>query len=564
MEARLWHRFYDEGVPPSLSYDDLSLGELLRRAVAQHGPRDAVCFANRRIRYAELGDHVDRLATALAGFGVGPGVSVAVHLPNLPQTVIAAFAIWVCGGRVVMTNPLYTESEIEHQWTDAGCEVVITADFLLATTLAHLRGELPVRHWVVASIPEYLGWPLRWLAGVKLRRTDPPRVVPFREGADVHAFGRLVARTRSDPPRLAIDPGEPAALQYTGGTTGVSKGAVLSHRNLACNAQQVQAWLGPLVREPQVVLAALPFFHVFGLSISMLLSVRMGSTIVVAPDPRDVVGIMKLVEKHRVSVLPAVPAMLDAMSARAAAGGHDLSSVAGVFSGSAPLTEDTRRRFEQLTGAVVFEGFGLTETSPVTHCNPVRGQRKTATVGLPVPDTDVRLVDPDDATREMAQGEAGELLLKGPQVMSGYWKRPDETAAVLHDGWLSTGDLAVMDEQGYFRIVGRKKDMILCSGYNVYPDEIDRVLAEHPKVAEACTIGVPDPKRGETVKSFVVPVPGVTLEVAELDAHCREHLAAYKVPREYELRSELPKSAVLKLLRRELRDQELAKRARNA
>jgi len=259
-------------------------------------------------------------------------------------------------------------------------------------------------------------------------------------------------------------------------------------------------------------------------------------------------------------VLPAVPAMIDAVSAWPGIDTRDLTSVRAVFSGSAPLAEDSMRRFEALTGAVIFEGYGLTETSPVTHVNPLQGERRVVTVGLPVPGTDARIVDPEDDTITMGVGEAGELLLHGPQVMQGYWKRPDATAECLRDGWLATGDLATMDEAGYFRIVGRKKDLILASGYNVYPDEIDRVLLDHPDVLEACTIGVPDVKRGETVKSFLVLKEGAQADADAFNAHCRERLAAYKVPREYEFRSELPRSAMMKLLRRTLRDEEVAKR----
>jgi long-chain acyl-CoA synthetase len=474
--------------------------------------------------------------------------------------VISVLATLRCGGRVVMTNPLYTAHEIEHQWNDAGCAVAITTDFLWDRTIRELAPRLPaLKHTLVASIPEALPWPVSWLARFKLRRQDPPLSASFRTGPGVHAFGALVNKTAPAPPKVEVSPDDPAAIQYTGGTTGVSKGAVLTHRNLARNLAQVEAWIAPLGAGPQVVLGALPFFHVFGLSVTLLLSVRMGSTLVLVPNPRDVAGIIGLVERHKISVLPAVPAMLDSISNRPGIERHDLSSVAGVFSGSAPLTEDSKRRFEALTGASIFEGYGLTETSPVTHVNPVKGENRIGTVGLPVSDTDARIVDPEDASKVMGPGETGELLLSGPQVMAGYWNRPDETEQVLKDGWFFTGDLAVMDDDGWFRIVGRKKDMIICSGYNVYPDEIDRVLSDHPEVAEACTIGVPDERRGETVKAFVVRTPGSNVDAEALDAHCRERLAAYKVPRAVEFRDELPRSALMKLLRRTLRDEEIAK-----
>jgi long-chain acyl-CoA synthetase len=560
MEPRPWHAHYDAGVPAALADDGLLLHQLLERTIQDHGDRVALRFAMTSLTWRELGQRVDRLATALVGLGVTPGTAVGVQLPNLPQTVISVLATLRCGGRVVMTNPLYTAHEIEHQWNDAGCAVAVTTDFLWDRTIRELAPRLPsLKHTIVASIPEALPWPVSWLARFKLRRQDPPLSASFRTGPNVHAFGALVDKTAPAPPQVEVSPDDPAAIQYTGGTTGVSKGAVLTHRNLSRNLQQVEAWIAPLGAGPQVVLGALPFFHVFGLSVTLLLSVRMGSTLVLVPNPRDVPGIIGLVERHKISVLPAVPAMLDSISNRPGIERHDLSSVAGVFSGSAPLTEDSKRRFEALTGASIFEGYGLTETSPVTHVNPVKGENRIGTVGLPVSDTDARIVDPEDASKVMAPGETGELLLSGPQVMAGYWNRPDETAQVLKDGWFFTGDLAVMDDEGWFRIVGRKKDMIICSGYNVYPDEIDRVLSDHPEVAEACTIGVPDERRGETVKAFVVRTPGSSVDAEALDAHCRERLAAYKVPRAVEFRDELPRSALMKLLRRTLRDEEIAK-----
>jgi long-chain acyl-CoA synthetase len=350
-----------------------------------------------------------------------------------------------------------------------------------------------------------------------------------------------------------------AVLQYTGGTTGVSKAAVLTHRNLGYNVQQCRAWMTTLNEGNDVILAALPYFHIFGLTVCMNLCVWLGANIVVMPNPRDIPALIKATAKHRVTLFPGVPAMFHNINVHPAAAKADMSSVKGIFSGSAPLPVDTMKRFEALTGGIIIEAFGLTETSPGTHVNPMFGARKPGTVGLPISDTDSRIVDMDDGVTEKGVGEEGELIIKGPQVMQGYWNRPDETALVLKDGWLYTGDLAVADEQGYVSIVGRKKDMIVCGGYNVYPDEVDRVLTDHDDVLEAATIGIPDPRRGETVKSFVVRRPGSALDEDGVVAWCKELLAAYKVPKLVEFRDELPKSAMLKLLRRELRDQEIAR-----
>lgn len=562
METRPWHRHYESGVPTSIRYEDVVVPAWLDRAALEWGDRPSVSFLNCELDYRRLKESVDRFATALHGLGVAKDSRVAIHLPNLPQTVIAMFAVMRLGGQAVMTNPLYTPREIEHQWNDAGCEVAITADWLWDQKLRGMRSRLPVREYVVASIAECLRFPLNLLAPLKLRRMDPPMTAKWKEEAHVHSFRRLLEASAAAPPRVEIGMDDLAVIQYTGGTTGLSKGACLSHRNLSYNVQQCGAWFTGLEPGREVILTALPQFHIFGLTVCTLWPVLVGAKIVLQANPRDIPLMVKNVVKHRVTLFPAVPALFNAINQFPGVERLDLSSVKYCFSGSAPLPEDVQERFERLTGATIAEGFGLTETSPVATVNPLRGLRKIGHIGVPVPDTDARVVDPADDTKVLPAGQAGELLLKGPQIMRGYLNRPEETAEMLRGGWLHTGDLAVMDEDGFLKIVGRKKDMILCSGFNVYPDEIDRVLMAHPKVFEACTIGVPDEKRGETVKAFVVAQPGQTLTEQELDSWCRQELAAYKVPHEWEFRPELPKSSMMKLLRRVLRDEELAKRAR--
>jgi long-chain acyl-CoA synthetase len=377
----------------------------------------------------------------------------------------------------------------------------------------------------------------------------------------VHLFKKLVDSTPPDPPKVPVGLDDIAVLQYTGGTTGVSKGAVLTHRNLSVNAQSVVAWLHLTEQSDEVVLAALPFFHVFGMTSSMNFPVWAASAMVLLPNPRDIPAIVHAVTKRRVTLFMGVPAMFAAINNYPGIDKIDISCVKSCFSGSAPLPVDVLQKFEALTGARIVEGFGLTETSPVTHGNPMRTVRKVGSIGIPFIETDSKIVDLDTGTRDLPPGEDGELVIKGPQVMREYWNNPGETANVLRDGWLFTGDIARMDEDGYFYIVGRKKDMIIVSGCNVYPDEVDGVLMRHPAVLEAATIGVPHEKRGESVKSFIVLRPGMTATAEEIVAYCRDDLAAYKVPRAIEFRSELPKSPILKILRRELREQELAKKS---
>ncbi len=557
---RPWHARYDEGVPRSIEYEEVPISRFLERAAEQVPEGTAIWFLNTRITYRELKERVDRLATAMVRLGVEKGSRVAIHLPNLPQAVIAYQAAMVAGAEVVLTNPLYMPREIEHQWNDAGCVLAVTADFLYDQKVRELRPKLGVKHYVVASIPEYLSFPSRLLAPLKLRRQNPPAIAKIRGEPNVHHFRRLVQSTPASPPKIDVGFDDIAVLQYTGGTTGVAKGAVLTHRNLSSNVQQVASWFQATEYGKEVMLAALPLFHVFGMTVSMNWAIHEAAAMVLVPNPRDVKAIIGAIEKRAVTIFPGVPAIYNSLNQFPGIESRNIGSVKGCVSGSAPIPVDVLRRFEELTGARIVEGFGLSETSPVTHVNPMGGLRKVGTIGIPVPDTDARIMDVEDPTKELGVGEEGELVLRGPQVMREYWGRPDETANTLRDGWLYTGDLATVDEDGYFTIVGRMKDMINCSGLKVFPDEVDSVLVAHDCVLEAATIGVPHPIRGETVKSFVVPCPGTTPTKEDIEAWCRENLAAYKIPREVEFLDELPKSSVMKVLRRELREREIARR----
>jgi len=559
MDARIWHKWYEEGIPAGLDYRDLPITQNLFEAARVFPNRRAVVFENCVLTYGELDDKVRRFASGLSALGVKPGSRVAIHLPNLPQTVIAYYAALALGAQIVMTNPLYVPREIIHQWNDAAVDVAIVGDWLFQQRVSAIREELPVRHYVTTGIADLLGAPLRWLARIKLAKDGMAAKVPPQPS--VHAFTDLLAThpPKTDLPKIDLD--SVAVLQYTGGTTGLSKGAMLTHRNLTANVQQTIAWFPSLIPGHEVWLTCLPLFHIFGMTIAMNWPVALGGTMVLMPNPRDIPKMIKLIGKFRVSVYPALPALFTAVLNHPDSKKTDLTSVKGCFSGSAPLPVAILEDFEAMTGGTIVEGFGMTETSPVTHCNPVKGTRKVGSIGIPLPDTDARIVDIETGTTDVPAGHEGELLLKGPQVMPGYLNRPEETANALRDGWMHTGDLARMDDDGYFWICGRKKDMILTSGYNVFPDEIDRILASCPAVLESATIGVPDPKRGEAVKSFIVLKPGKQATEEEIIAFCKEQLAAYKVPRIVEFRTELPKSAVQKILRRELVEEEKRKAA---
>ena len=558
MERRIWHRFYDEGVPDEIDPPRDTLVACMERTVRDFPDVAATEFFGAKLTYRQLADRVNRFAASLSGLGVKAGDRVAIMLPNCPQAIIAHYAALSIGAVVVMTNPMYVEREMEHQFKDAGVKVLVGLDHLYPR-IARVRRETPVQHLVITGIRDYLPFPLNLLYPLKAKRQKLNLEVPY--GADIHPFQALIRRNPGDPPRPALTVDDLAVLQYTGGTTGIAKGVMLTHSNLVANIEQITSWLPALRRGRERFLGVVPFFHVLGLTAVMNWSVCSGFTMILLPR-FELKMFLKTITKTRPTIAILVPTIITAMVNAPDIAKYDLTSINYVVSGSAPLPVEIMRRFEALTGGVIIEGFGLTESSPVTHVNPVKGTRKPGSIGIAVPSTDVRIVDLDKGTRDKPTKEPGELVVKGPQVMKGYWNMPGETAEALRDGWLYTGDIAYMDDDGYVYIVDRKKDMIIAGGFNIYPRDIDEVLYEHPKIADAVTIGIPDPYRGETVKVFVVVKPGETLAQEEVIAHCRERLAAYKVPRYVEFRAELPKTIVGKVLRKELRAEELAKVAK--
>ncbi|MBI4420066.1 MAG: AMP-binding protein, partial [Gemmatimonadetes bacterium] len=442
MDPRPWHHHYDPGVPAEVRFTDTTLSQFLAAAVAAYPERDAVIFLNGRLTFRELQDQVRRLGTALAGLGVQSGDRVAIQLPNLPQCVIGYYAALEIGAVPSLTNPLYVPREIEYQWTDCGAKVAIVMDYIYESKIKGIRDRLPVEHYLIASVPEYLRFPLSWLAPLKLRRARPPMIAQVEPGPGVHFFRELIGKTQPAPPAASVKSvkmDDVAVLLYTGGTTGVSKGAMLTHRNLSSNVQQLIAWFPQLERGKEVQLAALPYFHSFGMTVAMTFPLSIGATLVLIPNPRDLKAVLHGIVKHRATLAPMVPAMFAAVTQFPGVEKLNLKSVKLCNSGSAPLSVDVLQRFEQLTGAKICEGYGLTETSPVTHCNPVQGTRKIGTIGVPLPSTDAKVVDIETGAQEVPRDQEGELALKGPQVMKGYWNQPDETAHVLKGGWFYTG-----------------------------------------------------------------------------------------------------------------------------
>jgi long-chain acyl-CoA synthetase len=553
MEDRIWHRAYDPEVPPSIDYETITLGGALRRAGRDYSESVALVMMGRRITYRELDQLVDRFATALADLGIQKGDKVAIILPNVPQIVVAAFAVMRLGAVVVMNNPLYTERELEHQLNDSGSKMVICLD-LLVPRLVSLRERTGIREIIACHIRDYLPFPAKQLFPFVKR--DMHRKIDPREG--VVEFADLVKKYPASPPETEISFGDVASLQYTGGTTGVSKGAMLTHGNLSCNVQQLAAWMFDVRGGEESVMGIFPIFHIAGFTAVMIHSAFRGMTSILVPRPEPA-AVLDLALKYKPTYFPCVPTIYVGLLNHPDFPKADLSFIKGCMSGAAPLAAETTRQWKEATGQTIMEVYGLSECSPLAHGNPWRGVQKSGSVGIPVSDTDCRIVDVETGTEEMPTGESGEVLVKGPQVTQGYYNRPEETEATIRDGWLHTGDIGYEDDEGYLFIVDRKKDMIIAGGYNIYPRDIDEVLFEHPKVQEACAVGIQHEYRGETVKAFVVVRPGESLTEEDLDAYCRERLAAYKVPRLYEFRDELPKSAIGKVLRRELREQELQK-----
>ncbi len=553
-----WFSSYDKGVPHDIEIPQGGLQSVLDTAAREFGQRDAIVFQNTRISYKKLKDLAETLAASLRKRGVRPGDRVSIMLPNLPQTFIAFWGVMKAGAIAVMTNPLYMESELTHQIKDSGAKHLITLD-IFWPKIETLQSQLDLDVCYVTRVRDALGFPLSWLQPFSARRQGTWVSVPF-DGKKVVAWKDLF-KTSERVSAVVEDAHETVALlQYTGGTTGISKGAMLTHANLLANLTQLTAIVQQPPEKEHVFLALLPLFHVFGLTITLLLPARMAARVV--PMPRYVpADMLEAFKKYQFTAFIGAPSVYISLLQQKNLAQYDLHHIVFCISGSAPMPVEWLKKFEEVTGTPITEGFGLTEASPVTHANPVFGKQKAGSIGVPVPGTLARIVDTETGEDVLQPNQIGELIIKGPQVMKGYWQRPEETSRTIRDGWLYTGDIAYMDEEGYFYIVDRKKDLIIVGGYNVYPREIDEVLHSHPKIREAVTVGVNHRSRGETVKAYIVPEEGANLTVPEVVAFCRQKLASFKVPRLIEFREELPKTMVGKVLRRILREEELQKHA---
>ncbi len=557
MNDRPWLAHYDKGVPHTIEYPKAPLFYFLEEAAKKYPDRACTIFKGAVISYKEMNGLTDHMAAALCDLGVKKGDRVGIFMPNVPQFVIAYFGILKAGGVVVAVNPTYPPDEVITPVNDANIEIIFTLTRFY-NTLKNVRERSKLKKIIVSNIKEALP-PITSLLFTLAKEKKEGHYVDALDERDLWMKDLLRKYEKAPKPNIEITPEDTALFQYSGGTTGVPKGAVAMHKNVVANTMQVRSWFVNSVDGQETYLMAIPLFHVYGMVAGMGVAMASAASMAMVPNARDLKDVLENISKYKTTLFPGVPTLYNAINNHpdVKAGKYNLSSIKACLSGSAPLMRETKEEFERLTGGKVFEGYGLSEAPTATHINPLLGVNKTGSIGLPLPDVDVKIISLDDGETELPQGEIGEIAIHGPQVMKGYHNMPTETANSLRqlkDGkiWLFTGDIARMDEDGYFYIVDRKKELIKPGGFQVWPREVEEAIASHPKVLEVGVGGIPDPNRGETVKAWIVVKPGETLTVEELKAYCKEHLAPYKVPTHYEFRTELPKTTVGKILRREL------------
>ncbi len=547
-----WIKEYDDGVPENIDIPDHTVHHFLEESAKNFPDNNAIIFKDRTISYRQLNDTADAIAASLIANGFKKGDRAVIYMPNLPQFVMSYFGILKAGGIAIATNPLYSKRELEHQLSDCGAETVfVMSRYYNLLKEVQNSGNTNVKRVIVTNVKDYFPLKLRILFTLLKEKKEGDRVT-LADG-DVRFNNFVEAGMKLPKPDVKVNGSDPALLQYTGGTTGLAKGATGLHSNLVSNAYVLQTWIDWEMGE-EGFLASIPFFHVYGMVTALIFSAAVAGEMLIIVNPRDHKDLLGSINKYGPSIFPGVPAMYIAINNNpdVIAGKYNISSIRACISGSAPLLMDTKLEFERLTGGKLVEGFGMTETFVATHANPINGVPRSGSIGLPLPNVECKIMDADLGEEEMPVNGIGELVIKSPSVMQGYWQMPTETENTLRDGWLYTGDIARMDEDGYFYIEDRKKDMIIAGGYNIYPREVEEVLSAHPDVIEVAVAGIPDPRRGETVKAWVVRKDGSTLTEKELINWSKEGLAKYKYPRMITFMDELPKTTVGKVLKREL------------
>ncbi|MBI3521602.1 MAG: long-chain fatty acid--CoA ligase [Chloroflexi bacterium] len=560
LASRPWTKHYDLTVPATIDYPDAPLHAILEDSAREHTNATATIFFGAVRTYRSLQRDVAFLSGSLRRLGVKKGDRVAIMLPNCPQFVIAFFATLRLGAVVVPCNPLYTAREIQYQLADSGAETIVVLSRLYPVIKA-ARAGTKLRNVIVANIKDEMP-PLKRTLFTLLKEKKGGHRTHWQGDPGAVAFKDLLVYD-GEPVSAPVSPSDLAVLQYTGGTTGVPKGAMLSHRALVANTLQCRAWFTNLRDGRDNLMAVMPLFHVYGLTVAMDLAIQAAAGLILEPQ-YELKQVLEDIQKWKPKIFPGAPRIYNAINLSPLSAKYDLRSIEACISGSAPLLRETARRFRELTGGHLVEGYGLTEAAPVTHCNPIfgEGRQKEGSIGIPFPDVDSKIMDLETGQREVPVGEIGELVLRGPQLMDGYYERPDETAQAIRGGWLYTGDIARVDEDGYVFIVDRKKELIIVSGFNVYPREVEEALARHPAVAEGAAIGIPHPLKGEEVKAYVVLKPGMSASADELITFLRGEVAPFKVPKEIEFREALPKTLIGKVLRRQLAEEDRATRTR--
>ena len=559
-EKKPWLSQYENGVPHEIKFEKGLLPDFLERSAKRFPDKNALNFEGYRVTYRELNSMVDKFSAHLHSFGIRKGDVVAILLPNLISCIVCYYAIVKIGGIAVMNNPLYSDRELEHQFNDSGAKALITLD-LLANRMIDLRPLTNIKQIIYATVGDFLP-PVKKIL-FKMFGKKKKLSASVKDADDLYSFTKLMKNNVQPAPEIKISSDDVAMYQYTGGTTGVSKGVMLTHENLSNHTQQLRSWLPQFEEGKEVMLGALPFFHVFGLTVCMNFSILMGWENVIVAKPQAG-NLINAITSHRPTFAPLVPTMYINILKHPGVGNADMTSIRACFSGGSPMPVEVIKNFEAKTGSVIIEGYGLSESSPIVSVNPFSGTRKPGSIGIPFPNTQCRIVDIEDGETDVAPGECGELLVKGPQVMKGYWNRLKETSQTLKNGWLHTGDVARMDEDGYFYIVDRIKELIISGGYNVYPRDIEEVIYTHQDILEVAVIGIPHPSRGEAAKVFAVLKEGKKMTQKELIDYCSERLAKYKLPVKVEFRESLPKSAVGKILKRVLKEEEMKRSLDNS
>ncbi len=556
MTDKVWLSKYPKEIPHSIELPEIPVQQLLTDAYNEFPDKVCIHFMGKELTYKEVYESALKFANYLRSLGVEKGDRVAIMLPNCPQAVIAYYGTMYAGGIVVQTNPLYTERELQYQMADSGAKIILVMDILYPRAMKILK-ETKIENVIVTGIKDYLPFPKNLLYPFVQKKQYGFSVKVEHSGMN-HVFTEIMKSAPSKELELLFDFEEDLALlQYTGGTTGYPKGVMLTHKNLIANTEMCNAWMYQCKDGEESILGILPFFHVYGMTTVLILTVMKKGKMILLPKFEAELA-LKTIDKQKPTLFPGAPTMYIGLLNHPELEKYNLSSIKACLSGSASLPLEVQEKFEKITGGKLVEGYGLTETSPVTHANFIWDERVHGSIGVPWPDTDVVILRSGEFDA-LPPGEIGEIAIKGPQVMKGYWKRPEETAMTFHEEWFLTGDLGYMDEQGYFYVVDRKKDMIIAGGFNIYPREVEEVLYEHEAIQECVVAGIPDPYRGETVKAYIVLKEGYSINEEALNAFCRQHLAAFKVPRYYEFRQELPKTAVGKILRRTLVEEEKQK-----